>query len=247
MLIQAILLVCVLLTSILSGVLGMAGGMILMAILVSVVSVSAAMMVHGAVQATANGSRAWFLRSHIQWRILPTYALGAAISLGAFWSVTLVPNASVILIIVGLLPWLARLIPKLRGLDVCHPTTAFLCGTVVTSAQLFAGASGPLLDVFYLNSPLNRYQVIASKALTQTLGHLLKLIYYGLIIGVVDGIPWWFYTIAMVVAVTGTRIGTRVLERISDTRFRQISGYVILFIAAVCALKGTLELLAGGN
>lgn len=244
MLIQAILLVSVLLTSILSGILGMAGGMILMAILVSVVSVSAAMMIHGAVQATANGSRAWFLRTHIQWHILPAYGLGAALTLCAFWALTLVPDASVILIIVGLLPWLARLIPKLRGLDVCHRPTAFLCGAVVTSAQLFAGASGPLLDVFYLNSPLNRYQVIASKALTQTLGHLLKLVYYGLIIGVVDGIPWWFYAIAMGAAVTGTRIGTRALERISDARFRQISSYVILFIAAVCTAKGTLDLLA---
>jgi len=244
MLIEALILVCVLLTSILSGVIGMAGGMILMAILVSVVSVAAAMMIHGAVQATANGSRAWFLRSHIQWRILPAYSLGAAITLSAFWTLTLVPNASVILIIVGLLPWLARAVPKLHGLNICDPATALLCGGVVTAAQLFAGASGPLLDVFYLNSRLNRYQVIASKALTQTLGHLLKLIYYGLIIGVADSIPWWFYTIAMVIAVTGTRIGTRALERISDTRFRQISGYIILFIAAVCTLKGTLELLA---
>ena len=71
MLIEALILVCVLLTSILSGVIGMAGGMILMAILVSVVSVAAAMMIHGAVQAAANGSRAWFLRSHIQWRKCP--------------------------------------------------------------------------------------------------------------------------------------------------------------------------------
>jgi uncharacterized membrane protein YfcA len=57
---SALLLVSVLLTSILSGILGMAGGMILMAILVSTVSVATAMMIHGVVQATSNGSRAWF-------------------------------------------------------------------------------------------------------------------------------------------------------------------------------------------
>ena len=45
-------------------------------------------------------------------------------------------------------------------------------GVVVSATQLLAGASGPLLDVFYLNTPLNRYQVIASKAITQTLGHV---------------------------------------------------------------------------
>ena len=77
-----LLLVSVLATSAISGVLGMAGGMILMAILVSTVSVSAAMLIHGAVQATSNGSRAWFLRSHIQWHILPAYCLGAAVAFG---------------------------------------------------------------------------------------------------------------------------------------------------------------------
>ncbi len=243
MLIQIILLLTVLATSILSGILGMAGGMILMAILVSLVSVAAAMMIHGAVQATSNGSRAWFLRKHIQWHIMPNYTLGAAIAFSVFSALTVVPNASVILIVVGIFPWLARMLPKLGGLDVSHRATAFACGIVVTTAQLFAGASGPLLDVFYLNSPLNRYEVIASKALTQTLGHLLKLVYYGLIIGVVDTVPVWFYAIAMASAVAGTRIGTRLLERVSDARFRQVSGYVILAIAAACILKGSLELL----
>jgi uncharacterized membrane protein YfcA len=53
----ALILVSVFVTAVLSGVLGMAGGMILMAILVSTLSVSAAMMLHGAVQAASNGSR----------------------------------------------------------------------------------------------------------------------------------------------------------------------------------------------
>lgn len=244
MLIQIILLLTVLATSILSGILGMAGGMILMAILVSLVSVAAAMVIHGAVQATANGSRAWFLRRHIQWHIMPGYALGAAVAFSVFSALTVLPNSSVILIVVGIFPWLARMLPKLGGLNVSRRATAFACGIVVTTAQLFAGASGPLLDVFYLNSPLNRYEVIASKALTQTLGHLLKLVYYGLLIGVVDTVPVWFYAIAMASAVAGTRIGTRLLERVSDAHFRQVSGYVILAIAAACVVKGSLELLA---
>ena len=133
MLIQIIILLTVLATSILSGILGMAGGMILMAVLVSLVSVAAAMMIHGAVQATSNGSRAWFLRNHIQWQIMPGYALGAAVALGVFSALTLVPDASVILIVVGIFPWVARMLPKLRGLDISQKATAFACGIVVTA------------------------------------------------------------------------------------------------------------------
>lgn len=233
-------------TSILSGVLGMAGGMILMAILVSTLSVGAAMMLHGAVQATANGSRAWFLRTHIQWHVLPPYALGAGLTLGVFTVLAVLPDADLVLIAVGLLPWLARLTPRFQGFEINHRPTAFACGVVVTAAQLFAGASGPLLDVFYLNTRLNRYEVIASKAFTQTLGHLLKLLYYGVIIGVTDSVPGWLYVAAIITAIIGTRIGTRLLGRLTDERFRTASGMLILTIAALCVVKGVHGLLGAG-
>lgn len=241
---SALLLVSVLVTSVLSGILGMAGGMILMAILVSTVSVATAMMIHGVVQATSNGSRAWFLRSHIQWRILPAYLVGASAALAGFMAFTLVPDPGVVLILVGVFPWLARIVPNLRGLDINRPSTTFACGVIVTSAQLIAGASGPLLDVFYLNSSLNRHQIVASKAVTQTLGHLIKLGYYGVFIGVVENMAAWFYLAAMATAVLGARIGTRFLDKLKDDTFRRISGWVILTIAGICMISGVLDLVS---
>lgn len=247
LLLEAIILVSVLATSVLSGILGMAGGMILMAILVSTLSVGAAMMLHGAVQAVSNGSRAWFLKEHVQWRILPAYALGAGLVLAGFIALTLVPDSDLVLMLVGGLPFLARVVPRLRGLDVTHLPTAVACGAVVTAAQLLAGASGPLLDVFYLNAQLNRFEIIASKAITQAAGHLLKLFYYGLVIGVTDSLPVWLYGAAVLTAVLGTRIGTRILGRFTDDRFRQVSGAVILVIAGVCFVKGTWGMLSGAG
>lgn len=244
MLVHALILASVFATAVLSGILGMAGGMILMAVLVSTVSVSAAMMIHGAVQATSNGSRTWFLRQHVQWRILPPYVVGAAIALCAFTALTLVPDAGVVLILVGAMPFLARLTPRLGALDMNHAPTAVLCGAVVTAAQLLAGASGPLLDMFYLNSTLTRHQVVASKAITQTLGHLLKLVYYGLIIGVTEHVPLWLYAVAMALAVAGTRVGTRLLDHVPEHYFRRVSGWVILGIAGVCVLQGARTLAA---
>ena len=233
----------VLATSILSGVIGMAGGMILMAVLVSVQSVAAAMIVHGTVQATANGSRAIFLRQHIVWQILPGYLVGAALALAGFISVVLVPDPAVILVTIGAFPWLARALRSLHGLDITRGATSVVCGALVTAAQLFAGASGPVLDVFYLNARLNRHQIIASKAVTQTLGHLLKLIYYGLIVGVAESIPGWFLAVAAGTAVLGTRIGTLLLAHFDDTQFRRVSGGVILTLGALCMVQGGRTLL----
>ncbi len=233
-----IVLVSVLATSVLSGILGMAGGMILMAILVSTMSVANAMLLHGAVQATSNGSRAWFLRTHIRWQILPTYLAGAAVAVGFFTWLALVPDAGVVLILVGLFPWLARANKRLRGLDVTRPLTTFVCGVVVTAAQLLAGASGPLLDVFYLNSPLTRQEIVANKALTQTIGHMLKIVYYGIIVSLGTTLPWWLFTVALALAVGGTRLGTMLLMRWNDAAFQKVSQAIILLIATLCVVQG---------
>ncbi len=240
-----IVLVSVLATSVLSGILGMAGGMILMAILVSTMSVANAMLLHGAVQATSNGSRAWFLRTHIRWQILPTYLAGAAVAVGFFTWLALVPDAGVVLILVGLFPWLARANKRLRGLDVTRPLTTFVCGVVVTAAQLLAGASGPLLDVFYLNSPLTRQEIVANKALTQTIGHILKIVYYGVIVSLGTTLPWWLFAVALALAVGGTRLGTMLLMRWNDAAFQKVSQAIILLIATLCVVQGVRMLIPG--
>ena len=105
MLIQAVIIGSVFATSLLSGILGMAGGMILMAVLVTVLSVASAMMLHGAVQATANGSRAWFLRKHIRWEILPAYLVGSALALGVFTVLVIVPLVLPSRPLVAPMPW----------------------------------------------------------------------------------------------------------------------------------------------
>jgi uncharacterized protein len=242
MFVNLLILVSVLLTAVLSGILGMAGGMILMAILVALLSVPAAMVLHGAVQALSNGSRAVFLWRHVQWRVLPPYAAGAASAVAAFAAVGLVPDPGLVLLLVGAMPFLARATPRLQALDMRNPLTAAACGVVVTVAQLLAGASGPLLDMFYLNSTLSRHQVVASKAITQTLGHLIKLLYYGVLIGAAGELPVWIYAVAMATAVAGTRVGTRLLDRLADDAFRRVSGWVILAIGAACMAQGVRTL-----
>jgi uncharacterized protein len=65
-------------TSTLSGVFGMAGGLVLLAILLAMLPVATAIAVQGAIQIVANGSRAWFSRAHIDWRVLGVICSGLA-------------------------------------------------------------------------------------------------------------------------------------------------------------------------
>jgi uncharacterized membrane protein YfcA len=238
----ASLLLAACLTSILSGILGMAGGMILMAILALTLPVAAAMMLHGAVQLTANGSRAWFLRSHVQWNVLPWYAVGAGLVLVTFVALIVVPDEGLILLLIGLLSLGGRFSGSFAKLDITRPLTAVSCGVIVTAAQLLAGASGPVLDVFYLHSPLSRHAIVANKAVTQAFGHLLKIGYYGTLAGAAIDLPGWFFLACMLMAVIGTRVGTRLLDRLDDSRFRIWSAHAITVIAVVCVIEGIRKL-----
>ena len=230
-------------TSVLSGLVGMAGGVVLMAILINVLPVSSAMVLHGVTQFTANGSRTLILRRFLLWQLLPGYMLGAALAVAGFSALLFVPDASVVLILVGLFPWVAKLKPKLSGLNITRPLSSVLCGLSVTSAQLLAGAAGPLLDMFYLNSGLDRQTVVANKAMTQTIGHLLRILYYGAIISVETLLPNWLFLAAAVTAVLGTRIGTWLLSRWDDAGFQRISGLIILCTGTICIIQGSYQLL----
>ena len=209
-----------------------------MAILTLTLSVAAAMVVHGAVQATANGSRAWFLRQHIQWQILPLYLTGATLALGSFMAIGWRPSATLILLLIGLFPWLSLALPKTSPLVITHRPSQFLCGVFVTTAQLIAGASGPLLDMFYVNSKLDRHAIVATKAITQTLGHLIKLGVYGAYFGsysdLKSEVPLWLIALALLSSIAATRIGTRLLVRFSNEGFRRTSQAIILALGALC-------------
>lgn len=238
-----LIIISALATSLLSGLVGMAGGVVLMAVLVNILPVSSAMVLHGITQFTANGSRTLILRKHLMWRLLPGYILGASVAVAGFSALLFVPEASVVLILVGLFPWLARLQPKSSAFNITRPVSNIICGFSVTSAQLLAGAAGPLLDLFYLKSGLDRQTVVANKALTQTIGHLLRIFYYGAIISVATPLPNWLFLAAAIAAVIGTRLGTWLLARWDDQRFQRVSGQIILATGTICILQGSYQLI----
>ncbi len=180
-----------LLTSIISGVLSMAGGVILMGALGLLLPVAAAMVLHGVAQTASNGSRIVFHRQHIQWPVLLPYLGGALGALALFMVFIFLPEMALVFIVIGLFPFISQMIPDRLNLDIERPAIAVACGFSVTATQLVAGASGPVLDVFYVKSRLTRHQVLATKAVTQTSSHVIKLGYYLAVIGLTVDLPMW--------------------------------------------------------
>src|SRR6202140_2393024 len=99
-------------TSFLSGLFGMAGGMILIGVLLTLMPLPTAMVLHAITQMASNGWRALLWRSHIRWRPVFVYLIGCALAL-AVWSIArYVPDKPIALLLLGRAPFMARLTPS---------------------------------------------------------------------------------------------------------------------------------------
>ncbi|PTY37417.1 hypothetical protein BGP77_12985 [Saccharospirillum sp. MSK14-1] len=233
-------------TSFLSGILGMGGGIILMGVLVLLLPLASAMVLHALTQIAANGSRAWLHRRHIHWGVLRWYVLGGLAVLGLFFFLWFEVPKSWFFIGLGLMALLGNVLPKSWQLDVTRPVQSVVCGALVTAGQLFVGVAGSILDLFFIHARLNRYQVVATKAITQTSGHLMKLTFYGSLVFSQPqslGIPFWVYVAVIPAAFLGTRLGAEVLHRLDDQQFRRYTRWVLNAVGVVYITRGVLMML----
>ncbi|HEX2678397.1 MAG TPA: sulfite exporter TauE/SafE family protein [Polyangiales bacterium] len=227
--------IAALFTAVLSGVFGMAGGMLLMGAYTVALPVATAMVLHGATQLVANGSRALLLRRHVYWLGLVLYASGAVSAFALLSRVHYVPSPLVVFAGLGAAPFVSLVLPA-RWFDFERPAAAVLCGAAVVAVQLLAGAAGPLLDIAFVRTQLTRNQVVATKAVTQVLSHALKIAYFAPLMHAGSVSPQLGLSL-LVATLLGTRIGTELLQRLSDERFRRYSRAIILVTGSVYLTK----------
>src|SRR5205085_10454643 len=99
-------------TAFLSGLFGMAGGLILIGVLLTILPLPSAMVLHAITQMASNGWRALLWRRHIRWRPVAVYLIGCALALG-LWALTrYVPDKPIALLMLGITPFMARMTPQ---------------------------------------------------------------------------------------------------------------------------------------
>jgi uncharacterized membrane protein YfcA len=219
-------------TSIVSGVMGMAGGMLLLTAMLLRLEPAVAIPVHGIVQLVANGSRAFLLRGHVAWPavwrfvwpLLPGSVLGILI-------LSYVPaGASRIAIGVFVIAstWLSGFFSIGKGEDARRvlPFGGLLVGFFST----LVGATGPLLGPFILALELGSQATIATMASCQIFQHAAKVLVFGL-----SGFDPSLYLVPSLglclCAIAGSAIGTRLLDRIPQKPFRLMVKLVLTALA----------------
>ncbi|WP_421996933.1 TSUP family transporter [Reyranella sp.] len=219
------------LTALLSGVFGMAGGLILIGVLLVIMPLPQAMVLHAVTQMASNGWRAVLWWRHIEWRIAAASVAGSVIAVG-LWSIWLyVPDKAVALLLLGISPFIVRAIPASVLPKTLGPGQMFVGSAICMMLMLVAGVTGPLLDTLFLRSSLDRRRIIATKAACQLFSHGLKLVYFAALIDQAGSVEPWFLAIAVASSMLGTSLGKLLLEKLSDTQFRLWSNRIITVIA----------------
>jgi uncharacterized protein len=230
-------------TSFLSGVFGMAGGLVLIGILLFLMPLPAAMVLHAITQMASNGWRALLWYKHIRWRTVATYVSGCLIGLlvWSYWQ--FVPTKPIALLMLGLTPFLARLVPADFRPDPESAVVSAGYGIACTTLMLLTGATGPLLDQYFLGGKMQRREIIATKATCQVFGHGSKLAYFGAIVADGGSVDPLLAALAIGASMLGTTLSKRVLEAMSDKQFRTWAQRIITTVSAYYVAHGSYLLL----
>lgn len=228
-----ILLLCILMvgTAFLSGIFGMAGGLVLIGVLLMLLPLPDAMALHAVTQMASNGWRALLWRKHILWRPILAIAGGFALALLLWTAVRWVPDKPVALLALGITPWLVKLMPARLAPDPHRPAQGLAYGTVAMSLMLLTGVSGPLLDRFFLGGGLDRRQIVATKSACQVLGHAAKLLYFSSLVEQTAGLDWTVAGLAILCSMLGTTLARRILEAMTDIQYRRWTDRLIAVVS----------------
>ena len=234
----AILGATILATSFIAGVFGMAGGMILLGVLLIYFDVATGMVMFSVLQFSANVSRVVVWRRFIVWPIFLQFALGGVVAFAIMRLIAFIPDKAVVYLMLGAMPFCVEATPRAWRPNIEWRFVPYVSGFLTTIVMLISGSGGLFLDVFFQKSQLDRKTTVATKAVTQTFSHVLRALYFGSF-GAVHALEEpWLYAAAIAVAIAGTSLTPIIIERMTDHGFRQWTRGIILTVSSIYLVRG---------
>jgi uncharacterized protein len=217
-------------------VFGMAGGMVLLGVLLFYFDVATGMILFSIIQFFVNILRVVQWRQYVLWPIFGGYVVGAVLSFAIMWTIALVPDKATVYLLLGLMPFAVEALPASMRPNIEWRGVPFFTGVVTTIVQILSGVGGLVLDIFFQKSMLDRKTTNATKAVAQTFSHVVRAVYFGTLSGLGD-LPVWATGPAILLAIAGTSLAPIVIERMTDHGFRQWTRWIILAISTVYLVR----------
>ena len=237
-----------LVTSVISAVTGVAGGVLVLSGLLLLVPATAVVPLHGAVQATASVTRVAAFRQHVRWDIVWRFVVG--VLPGSILGVLLVAalasiDTRVIKLLIAVAILLSLFGHKLK-LDAAPRSMRlfYAVGLVVGFFGVVAGSTGPIVTQALLLFDVKKEEHVATKSVVQAIGHGIKIPLFGLAIGFDFG-PWLVPLGLMAVGiVAGTLLGKRLLASMSADRFVIVARVLLALVVLQVAVSELWGLVA---
>lgn len=220
--------------AVITGIAGLGGGILLLAVLLQFLEPTVAVPVHAVIQLASNGSRAVLLRSRVRWPVVARFAvlLLPAGFLG-LWAVSAIPGGigrAAIGIFALIAVWRPSLLTRGSALLGNDDRAYVSLGAISGFLNIPLGATGPMIAPFFRDRLPDRTTMVGTFAATQVAGHLAKTVVFG-----ADGFAFGTYAPVMaasIVSVTiGSWMGTRLLGKVSEQLFQRFFRITITVVA----------------
>ena len=217
-------------TSCLAAVIGMGGGILLIALMPGLVPPAAIIPLHAATQLASNISRAAFGWRDIDRGIIPAFTLGALAGAWLGGELYLSLDLRWLPALIGVLILLFTWVPLPRVPGGGQLSLAVL-GFYQTGLGMLAGATGPVGAAVLMRRNTGRDWLVVNTAVYMTLNHGLRLSAF-LVIGF-SFAPWWQLVSGMVVAgICGSWVGTRLRGFVPQLNFQKCFRWLVSLLAA---------------
>ena len=237
-----ILILSAFITSSISAVIGMGGGIILLGIMAIIIPEGYMVIaLHGIIQLISNTTRTYVFRNHLKNKLIKEFSLGALIGaalsgliiflLIQFYNVNSASEIKVDFLkpIIGIfIIWYLFLKgPKKEKISKSFVKVGGISGL----ASVFVGATGPLIAPVFLKSNLTKENIIANKAACQMITHCTKIPLFIYFFNM-NYINEYQILLPLICAVfIGTNFGKYILQMIPEELFKKLFKTALFLIA----------------
>ncbi|MBY4675579.1 sulfite exporter TauE/SafE family protein [Marinobacterium arenosum] len=216
-------------TSLITAAMGIGGGVLLLAVMATLVPAAALIPVHGLVQLGSNANRALMTRRHTDWTMVKWFLVGAvAGALLASLIVVQLPLSWIQFSVAGFILYLVWG-PK-PGKHALGRNGQVIAGGLTTLVSMFVGATGPLVAGFVHRHGMDKFATTATFASCMSLQHLLKMLVFS-VVGFAF-LDWLVLIAAMIAAgVVGTWLGLKLLNQIPAQLFSTLFRWIVTLLA----------------
>lgn len=216
--------------NIISGIMGVGGGIILLAVMATLMPAAAIIPIHGIAQLGANIFRGTIQRAHIDWLTFVWFALGSIVGVAVGGSIVVTLPPDILRAGLGLFILYAVWAPRLKFVAEGNVITVFV-GGASSILTMFFGATGPFAMALLSQRGYTPQGLVGTHSACMGAQHGLKIVAFGFL-----GFAFseWLGLVAMLLlaSLAGSLIGSYALRKISAGTYAIVLKVILTALAA---------------